>query len=670
MKHHVSLNNNSFDHAGLPKDCQDAVCEYIHNGFEAGASRVCVSLRGADMQEACSLTVADNGSGISYNGFSTTFGTFLSSTKNASSLRIRSQANKGKGRFSYLCFAPSARWDTVYEDKTQLKQYTISTSSAQRSSFETTKPEPAPEGAVTGTAVTFPLMDSDVTNKLSFVEMKPKLLEEFAWFLYLHRGQNFSLEYMGTVLDVSEYINTDLSRTCTKTIEDFPFEINTIVWRSNVSNNSKIYYMTPAGELLEAKPTSYNKNQAGFYHAVFVHSPFFRPGMNFSPDPDNPTLFDLAGQEEQQKVLCALRAAIRAEIDAVFRQFLVLQADKTLDDMEKRGTFPQFRDDAYDQLRKKDFMTVTRELYCVEPRIFHKLSTKQEASLLGFLNLLLSSDERENVLTIVEQIVQLTPAQRKSFADVLQRSRLQYIVDSIEILQRRAAVVEELKRIVFDAAAFANERDHVQKLIEQHFWLFGEQYHLLTADKNLATSLREFEAITQTDGAASGLSMTEAQARQRIDIFLYTQRIQEDDSSEMLIIELKAPHVHLSLDVFNQIVRYANTLRREPRFASLRRVWRFIAVCTEVDDDVKVKYANFKQYGKKGLADIIGNFELYALTWDDVFQMFEARNSFLLNKLHLDYSQLSQELALPQKAPESRAETNEAVQQLCAVDAF
>lgn len=278
---------------------------------------------------------------------------------------------------------------------------------------------------------------------------------------------------MGTVLDVSEYINTDLSRTCTKTIEGFPFEINTIVWRSNVSNNSKIYYMTPAGELLEAKPTSYNKNQAGFYHAVFVHSPFFRPGMNFSPDPDNPTLFDLAGQEEQQKVLCALRAAIRAEIDAVFRQFLVLQADKTLDDMEKRGTFPQFRDDEYDQLRKKDFKTVTRELYCVEPR-----------------------------------------------------------------------------------------------------------------------------------------------------------------------------------------------------FASLRRVWRFIAVCTEVDDDVKVKYANFKQYGKKGLADIIGNFELYALTWDDVFQMFEARNSFMLNKLHLDYSQLSQELALPRKTPESRAETNEAVQQLCAVDAF
>ena len=73
-------------------------------------------------------------------------------------------------------------------------------------------------------------------------------------------------------------------------------------------------------------------------------------------------------------------------------------------------------------------------------------------------------------------------------------------------------------------------------------------------------------------------------------------------------------HVKLSLDVFNQIVRYANTIRKEPRFTSNNRIWRFFAVCSEVEDDVKVKYKNFEQFGKKGLADVIGNFELYALS--------------------------------------------------------
>ena len=46
-KWQVSLNNDSFDRAGITKDCKDAVCEYIWNGFEAGASKVSVSLQGA-----------------------------------------------------------------------------------------------------------------------------------------------------------------------------------------------------------------------------------------------------------------------------------------------------------------------------------------------------------------------------------------------------------------------------------------------------------------------------------------------------------------------------------------------------------------------------------------------------------------------------------------------
>lgn len=45
----------------------------------------------------------------------------------------------------------------------------------------------------------------------------------------------------------------------------------------------------------------------------------------------------------------------------------------------------------------------------------------QEKSLLGFLNLLLDSAERENILEFISQIVDLTPKQREDFADVLKR---------------------------------------------------------------------------------------------------------------------------------------------------------------------------------------------------------------------------------------------------------
>lgn len=132
MKRQVSLNNNSFDRAGITKDCKDGVCEYIWNGFEAGASKVSVALKGTPLQEAMALLISDNGTGIPYESFDDTFCAFLSSTKNNSTIRIKSQSNKGKGRFSYLAFSSEAEWTTVYETDGVLKKYERFRDSNQR----------------------------------------------------------------------------------------------------------------------------------------------------------------------------------------------------------------------------------------------------------------------------------------------------------------------------------------------------------------------------------------------------------------------------------------------------------------------------------------------------------------------------------------------------------
>lgn len=669
QKWQVSLNNDSFDRAGITKDCKDAVCEYIWNGFEAGASKVSVSLQGTPLKEPLSLVISDNDSGISYDKLSETFGAFLLSIKNHATIRIKSQANKGKGRFSYLSFSHAAEWQTTYRSGDMLKQYSIRTDSSDRSKFNTTEPQMA-TSKETGTVVIFPLLDANSGDQLSYANMRQKLLEEFAWFLYLNKEKAYTLEYMGTVLDISQYINTDLSKSISLRISNHDFAISIIVWKSNVANSSKIYYLTEKGEIAATQNTSFNKNKVNFYHAVFVSSAYFKPNMFLPTDEDGDQIeLEADAQSEQKTIIRHLRKEIWALVSEVLKSFLSEQADAKLADMEKRGVFPAFSSDEYGQLRKRDFQTVTKELYCVEPRIFYKLNDKQEKSLLGFLNLLLSSEERENVLQIIEQVVSLTTEQRKNFAEVLQRSQLQYIVEAISVIEKRVSVIEELKQIVFAYSTFANERDHIQKLIEQHFWLFGEQYHMLTADKNMRVSLREFERITAQPSTDDTLSISDSEALQRMDIFLYSQQVLNNSSSEMLIIELKAPRVKLSIDVFNQIVRYANTIRKEPRFIGSNRVWKFYAVCAEVEDDVKIKYKNFEQHGKIGLADIVGNFELYALSWDDIFQAFEARHSFLLSKLKLDYSQISTELGITGNNPTSKEDVTEITQKLLTLKA-
>ena len=669
MQWQVALNNDSFDQAGITKDCQDAVCEYIWNSFEAGASKVSVSITGRPLQKALSLVVTDNGTGIVFDNLNKTFGTFLSSLKNNATLRLKSQSNKGKGRFSYQSFSHSAEWRTVYRTNDKLMQYTISTNSVNRNQFTTTEPVDVTDITETGTTVTFSLEDSNTVDLLSFEAMKQKLLEEFAWYLFLNKDKGYILEYTGTSLDISKYIRTDLSRNCLYNIGNHDFSIDVIVWNSSVSNSSKIYYRTEKGEIAATQNTSFNKNTVKFYHAVFVSSKYFVPDMFIPAEDDSgQTEMDSFSQVEQRSVFRELNKHIRSLVADVLKTFLIQQADTELSKMEQKGNFPRFPDDEYGKLRKKDFETVTRELYCVEPRIFHKLNDTQEKSLLGFLNLLLSSEERENVLQIVEQVVNLTSEQRKNFADVLKRSQFQYIVEAISIIEKRISVIEALKKIVFDYTEFANERDHVQKLIEQHFWLFGEQYHMLTADKNMRVALSEFEKITAQEPLNDVHAIPDKEALQRMDIFLYSQQVLNNNESEMLIVELKAPHVKLSIDVFNQIVRYANTIRKEPRFTGSSRLWKFYAVCAEVEDDVKVKYKNFEHHGKKGLVDIIENFELYALSWDDIFQAFEARHSFLLGKLKLDYSQVEAELGVAGKPPASKADVNALTQKLVAIN--
>ena len=132
-----------------------------------------------------SIAVIDNGEGIAYETLDVTFGTFLSSTKSDATIRIKAQRNKGKGRFSYQCFSSSAEWKTTYSKEQQNRSYRIKMDTYNRSEYETTEPEENNEN--TGTSVAFPLYCQEDTDQFSVSEMQQKLLEEFAWFLYLNR---------------------------------------------------------------------------------------------------------------------------------------------------------------------------------------------------------------------------------------------------------------------------------------------------------------------------------------------------------------------------------------------------------------------------------------------------------------------------------------------------
>ena len=63
----LTVKDQSIETSGITKDYRDAICEYIWNGFEANATEVRISYTENDLTSIESMTISDNGDGITYD---------------------------------------------------------------------------------------------------------------------------------------------------------------------------------------------------------------------------------------------------------------------------------------------------------------------------------------------------------------------------------------------------------------------------------------------------------------------------------------------------------------------------------------------------------------------------------------------------------------------------
>lgn len=645
----LSVKNQSIESSGITSDYKEAICEYVWNGFEAHATEVNIDYSLNVASGVGTLSISDNGEGIVYDSISDTFGAFLTSQKNLLSLKMKSKANKGKGRFSFSAFATGAKWTTTYKesDSDDYKEYEIVLENDKKEVLNYTEPQISAIKK-TGTRVEFDNIFSLTAENMAFEVLEPALLKEFAWFLYLCKGRNLKININGKPIEYDKYINTEFSEKTIATIAGSRFEVTLIVWAEAIREKFCCYFFDSKDEVKNIETTSFNRNTVEFNHSVFVKSDFFdgQECIDTEMESDQISLFT---DEDDKKVYKDLKKFIAEFIEKKIGNYMSQKADDAVRQMiEERKTFPEFSDDPYGKMQKQDLEKVTKEIYKIEPKIFYKLKPVQEKSLLGFLNLLLNSRERENVLTIVEQIVELTPEQRQDFSDMLRKTKLENVIDTIKFIQDRYKVIELLKTIVFDMTQYANERNHIQKIVQQHFWLFGEQFNLASADERMKNALEKYINILYGEKDIEATLDEDAEQERRMDIFMCNARDIEASfgttMEENIIVELKAPKVILSKKVLRQIEDYMDFVRKQPNFNSEYRRWKFIAVCKEVDEDVKGRYKTFEDKGKIGLVHQIENYEVYALTWDDIFKSFELRHAPLLKRLKYDREKLAEEL--------------------------
>lgn len=548
MKHSLEVKSQSIEASGITKDYKEALVEYIWNGFEANATQVEVSYIPNDLGGLSEIKIYDNGEGISHSTLNDTFGTFLTSKKNSYPNPFKTKANKGKGRFSGFGIATALKWSTVYKEGNENFKYEIIIESDKKNEFEETQIEKTNDN--TGTEVTISQIDEVTVAEMSMEALRESLLKEFAWFLFLEKNRELQLKINGEVLKYEDYVDTELSKEKIIRLEENNFIISIVVWKNAIKEKYCIYYMDTQGITKGKDSTAFNRNTVNFCHSVFVKSAYFNNKKDVNCEEYEDEKVEQQTLDNEKILLRKLKHEIRKLIEEVLGKYLAQKADEAVKGMMDRKSFPQFGNDIYGEMKKRELISVTKELYQLESRIFYKLKPIQEKSLLGFLNLLLDSTERENILEFISQIVDLTPKQREDFADVLKKTKLSNVIDSIRFIENRYKVIEGLKWMLYSMEPYTNERDHIQKIIEQHYWLFGEQYNLVTADKRMQKALEKYLYLLYGKDSPEAVLTKDDEEMRRMDIFLCGARKTEDGEGnaikENLIVELKAPKVVLT----------------------------------------------------------------------------------------------------------------------------
>ncbi|MCQ2171324.1 MAG: ATP-binding protein [Bacteroidales bacterium] len=655
MKFQLSTNSNSVLNAGLTDDYRKAIAEYIWNGFDAGATCVEIRYHANKLGGVDDLWIIDNGNGIDYETLPNTFGAFLDSNKKQTFQRSSDvRGRKGKGRFSYNVISGAASWNTRYkDDEGNLKQYEIVIRSSNRAEYEATDPSSVLDHNIqtTGTVVHFLEMRSDLIEddltKDSFCDF---LASEFAWFLILNKSKAYSIKIEGVELDYRKLIGEIEEQVIE--VGELEFKCNFIRWTKKIGD--KYYYYLMNANLKEVCKvlTSFNNKSTTFHHSLYVTSPYFNtfildkePGLRLDGQVNQ-------SDETYRTLLRKLRGYLAKKEKDYIR---AVGAVELIAQYERDGVLPKFSNDGYGQQKKKDLVEAIQGIYIVQPKIFLKLSTEQRKTMVGFLNLLLDSNERDNVIQIIESVVRLTPDERDELANTLRATTLSRINSAITLIKNRLLVIEGLKRLVYELEPFTTEREHIQKIVEENYWMFGEQYNLVTADKPFTASLLEYTYLL--DGKAEKGSFTEEDGRRRPDIFISRSHALPNYSyttflEENIIVELKRPSVVIGKEQFRQIEDYRDIILKEPKFQSQRRKWTFIVVGKEVDDFIKGQYKSFADKNRPLLVQYQDNFEIYAMTWDDLFLTFEHRENFILDKLNFDKQVISDEVETYKKSRE------------------
>jgi len=612
----------------------DALCEYIWNGFDASATTIHISLHKNQMELINMITVEDNGTGISYGELQYKFKPFNDSKKaeNSNKNHTLPHGRQGIGRLTFFSFAQKARWETVYKDNKKNYQYYINMDKDSLNKYDDNGgKQPVETEQRTGTRVIFTQI-----NTFTKEEIIQKIKETFFWFLELNRYRNYRIFVDDDEIQYEEFIQDRIEIDKSKFGLRHEYEINLVKWNKSLGNEfSRFYFIDSNYEEKYKEATKLNKKSDEFYHSVYLKSDYFNSFyFENSEIQGQENLFPNKNEDEFKNLMISInRFLIKYR-----REFLKEASNKYIERLIDSKVYPEFDNNDFLEIYKREELDhLVGTLYAAQPRIFTGLSDDNKKITIQLLKLVMDADNKENLFSILKQVVDLDEDEMAELADVLKYTSLNNITKVIKLLEDRQKVIQGLKELVFRTELSAYEVPHIQEVVENHYWLFGEQYNLITAaEPDFTAALKGL--ILQSTGKSEIINLEHEDRNKEMDIFMIRQD-RNGNVTENVVVELKRPTVSLGEDQLSQVKKYMRVIKSDARFNMGNVKWTFYLVGNKFNKSgyLEGELEGHKNSGEQHLVHLQdkGLTKIYVLKWSEIFDDFSKRHEYLMDRLKL-----------------------------------
>lgn len=253
----------------------------------------------------------------------------------------------------------------------------------------------------------------------------------------------------------------------------------------------------------------------------------------------------------------------------------------------------------------------------------------------------------------MEGIVTLSDEERQRLSKVLETTEWSYITDTIELLENRCKTISALKSAVYRTDLNVNEVNDLQKMVEKSFWIFGEEYNIVTeAEPDFQQALdRYIEKLHEhVPGKSKSIINKEKiehpDVNKEMDLFAFRSTCY-NDLIENIVVELKSPKIKLGEVECSQVKTYASVIASASEFNASNMRWKFFLVGKEYDSSkyIQREKKSNQTWGKSNLIQHVDDddvhYEIFVLKWSDIFANFEIRHKFLIDRLKLKREKLS-----------------------------